>query len=147
MESAESAPVVTTLPYWSSTDTTKVVRAVPAVPVAGGSVVKTTLLAAAGLMTVAGALFAVVRVREASVAVRVQLPLLEIVTALKVATPPAAVTESVPPRVQVEVRAIVSPEPVPVPYCHSRGLGVGLQLSPQLWGAGNEEAHVGLATT
>jgi hypothetical protein len=98
----------------SSTDTAKLVSAVPAVPVAGGSAVKITLLAAAGVTVVAGALVAVVRTREESVAIRVQLVPLVMVTALKVATPPAAATDSVPVRVQVEVMTIVSVEPVPV---------------------------------
>ncbi len=59
-------------------------------------------------------LVAVVRVRDESVAVRVQLVPLVIVAVLKVATPPTAATESVPPRVHDEVRAIVSVDPVPV---------------------------------
>ena len=41
---APALPAVSTLPFASSTDTAKLVRAVPATPVAGGSVVKITLL-------------------------------------------------------------------------------------------------------
>ena len=105
-------PAVSTLPFASSTETAKLVRAVPAAPVAGGSVVKTTLLGAAGVTVVAGSLVAVMRVRVESVAIKVQLVPLVIVTALKVATPLAAVAESVPPRPHDEVRVITSVEPV-----------------------------------
>jgi hypothetical protein len=50
MSSVEPAPVVTVFPNWSSTETLKLVSAVPAVPVAGGSVVKTTLVGGAGVL-------------------------------------------------------------------------------------------------
>jgi hypothetical protein len=112
--SVEPVPVVTTFPYWSSTETAKLVSAVPAVAVAGGSTVKATLLAVVAVTVVAGVLVAVVRTRVESVAVSVQLVPVLIVAALKVATPATAATESVPPRVQLEVRTIVSVEPVPV---------------------------------
>jgi hypothetical protein len=140
MVSPDPAPVVTTLPYWSSTETAKLVKAVPAVAVVGGSTVKTTLLAAAAVTVVGGALVAVVRVREESVAVKVQVVPLVIVTALKVATPPVAVTESVPPSVQVEVRAIVSVEPVPVairlPYWSSTETAKLASVAPAVVVAG-----------
>ena len=61
---------VSTLPKVSSTFTTKLVSAVPAVPVAGGSVVKTTLAGAAGLIVMAPDV-AVVIDRLPSLAVRV----------------------------------------------------------------------------
>ena len=59
--SLEPVPEVTRLPYWSSTLTFSVPRAVPAVPVAGGAVEKTNLLAAAGLITVEAVLVTVVK--------------------------------------------------------------------------------------
>jgi hypothetical protein len=106
-------PVVSTLPYWSSIQMENV-SDVPLVVVVGGATSNTSWLGAAGVTVVAGVLVAVVRALEESAAVSVQEPTLVIVTALKVATPPTPTTESVPPSVQLEVRAIVSVEPVPV---------------------------------
>jgi hypothetical protein len=69
--SVASVPEVITLPKVSSTEALNVVQVDPAVALVGGSVVKTTLLAAAGLTVVAGVEATVVRVLLLSVAVRV----------------------------------------------------------------------------
>ena len=60
--SVDPVPEVMVLPYWSSTLTTKLVQAEPAVAVLGGSVVNTTLVAAVGLTVVDGDEVAVVTV-------------------------------------------------------------------------------------
>ncbi len=62
---------VSTLPNVSSTEAAKEVKAVPAVPVVGGAVLKTTLEGVVGAITVGGEEVAVVSDREVSVAVRV----------------------------------------------------------------------------
>jgi hypothetical protein len=90
--------------------------------VVGGSVVKASL-AAAPTLTATDALVAVVRVLEVSVAVRVQAPVELITSALKVATPAAAVAVAVPPRVHEDEMVTASVAPVPVvitlPYVSS----------------------------
>ena len=63
--------LVSMLPKLSSTPTVNEPSAVPAVPLEGGPEVKTTLLGAAGLMTVAGVEVAVAMLRDPSVAVKV----------------------------------------------------------------------------
>jgi hypothetical protein len=146
--SVEPVPVAIRLPYWSSTETAKLASVAPAVVVAGGSTVKATLFAAAGVTVVAGLLVAVIRVREVSVAVKVQIVPLVIATALKVATPPAAVTESVPVKVQVEVRAIVSAEPAPVvitlPYWSSTETAKLANVAPAVVVAGGSTVKITL---
>jgi hypothetical protein len=81
--------------------------------VAGGSVVKASLVAVSGF-TAAAVLAAVVRDREVSVAVRVQARALSMASALKAATPATAVAVTVPPRVHVDEIVMVSTAPVPV---------------------------------
>src|SRR5271166_191275 len=60
---------VSTLPNVSSTEAAKEPRAVPAVPVVGGAVLKTTLEGVVGAITVGGVEVAVVSDRVVSVAV------------------------------------------------------------------------------
>ncbi len=87
-----------------------------------GSVVKMTLLAAAGV-TAIEPLTAVVSTRVESVAVSVQLRPVVMVTALKVATPLMAANDVVPVKVQPLEMTMVSVEPVPevmtLPYWSS----------------------------
>jgi hypothetical protein len=88
------------------------------VAVAGGSVVKATLLAVVAL-TLTDVLVAVASVVEVSVAVRVQEVPVSIASALKVAMPPLAVATVVPPRTHEEemvmesVRSVVAGALVP----------------------------------
>ena len=69
--SVEPAPLVITLPLLSSMATLKVVRADPAVPVAGGDKRYATLLAGDATMENAGVLAAVATAPEESVAFKV----------------------------------------------------------------------------
>jgi hypothetical protein len=89
------------------------VRTAPTLAVAGGSVVKASLVAVFGF-TATAVLAAVVRDREVSVAVRVQARALSMASALKVATPATAVAVTVPPRVHADEIVMVSTAPVPV---------------------------------
>jgi hypothetical protein len=98
----------------------KVVKAAASRTVAGGSVVKTTFVAAPAV-TVTPELVAVVRVSVESVAIRVQgLVPPSITSAPKVATPEEEVAFVVPARVQAEVMTITSADPldakVPAPF-------------------------------
>jgi hypothetical protein len=70
MVSVASVPVVSTLPYPSSTETLKVARTAEATTVAGGCVLNSTFVAVPAV-TVTPELTAVVRVRVESVAVSV----------------------------------------------------------------------------
>ncbi len=103
---------VTVLPYWSSMVATMVPRLPPLTTLELGSVVKMTLLAAAGV-TAIEPLTAVVSTRVESVAVSVQLRPVVMVTALKVATPLMAANDVVPVKVQPLEMTMVSVEPVP----------------------------------
>jgi hypothetical protein len=113
MVSTDPVPVGTTLPYWSSTETLKVVNATPTVPDVGGTVVYAILVAAVGVTTIAPLVAVVTPDVVVSDATSVQLVPVVIVTAVKVATPATAGTEVVPVRVHEEVICIVSVEPVP----------------------------------
>jgi LysM repeat protein len=114
-------PVVSTLPYTSSTDTLKVVKTADALTVAGGSVVNTTFVGVPAVTTIP-VLVAVVRASsDESVAVKVQgLVPPSTVTALNVAMPAEATALTVPVKVHEEVIAIVSVNPVvavaPAPF-------------------------------
>jgi hypothetical protein len=110
MVSVEPVPDVTTLPLTSSTEALKAVSTVLAVVTAvGGAVVKTTWVAAPAA-TVMAVLVAVAKVLVESVATRVQVAPVLIVTAVNVATPLTAATVVVPVRVHVDVSAMTSVE-------------------------------------
>jgi hypothetical protein len=113
MESLEPLPVDTTLPKESSTETWNGVRTAPTLAVAGGSVVKATLVAVDGL-TDTDVLVAVVSEREESVAASVHALAVSMSSALKVATPATAGALAVPPRAHAEVMVTTSVAPVPV---------------------------------
>jgi hypothetical protein len=81
--------------------------------IAGGSVVKASLVAVSGF-TATAALAAVVRDREVSVAVRVQAPALSMASLLKVATPATADAVTVPPREHGDVMVTTSVAPAAV---------------------------------
>jgi hypothetical protein len=110
MVSVAPVPEVTTLPLTSSTEALKAVSTVLAVVTeVGGAVVKTTWVAAPA-STVIAVLVAVAMALVESVATRMQVAPVLIVTAVKVATPPTAVAVVVPVRVHVDVSEIVSVE-------------------------------------
>jgi hypothetical protein len=112
--SVEFVPVVSTLPYVSSTETLKVANTAAATTVAGGCVVNATFVAVPAV-TVTPELTAVVRVRVESVAVRVHgLVPPSMIAALKVATPATAGALRVPARVHADVITIVSVAATPV---------------------------------
>jgi hypothetical protein len=108
------------LPYWSSLDTLKSVRATSAPPVAGGSVVNASLLAAAGV-TVTFAVAVVPPVVVVSTADNAHEPVLAPLrtmlanVAFPVAPPVVAVRLPLGVKVQfVEESVMVSPEVAPV---------------------------------
>jgi hypothetical protein len=115
--STEPAPVVTTLPWVSSTETLNAgVKATPMVAFAGGAVVKAILLAPAALTATGGVLVPDVRpLVVESVAVKVYVPAVSITREEKVATPlTAATTLPVIDGLPLATRVMTSDEPAPV---------------------------------
>jgi len=109
-------PDVMTTPLLSSTETAKVVRAVPAAAVAGGSGVKATRVGVVVATEIAALTMAGNEPSVESVAVSVQLVPVVMSTVVKVATPAAATSLSVPPNAHPAVAVemtIVSVAPAP----------------------------------
>jgi hypothetical protein len=114
MVSVAPVPEVTTLPLTSSTEALKAVSTVLGVVTeVGGAVVKATWVAAPG-STVIAVLVAVAMILVESVATRVQVAPVLIVTAVKVASPATAVAVVVPVRVHVDVSEMTSVALTPV---------------------------------
>jgi quinol-cytochrome oxidoreductase complex cytochrome b subunit len=100
--SAEPVPVVTVLPYWSSVDTLNNVSATLSDAVAGGAVVKASLVAAVGVTVIAVLFMVPLSPADVSVAVSVHdVPVL-IATLVNAAVPAVAASVSVDPPLNVQ---------------------------------------------
>jgi hypothetical protein len=129
---------VSTLPYWSSTETVKGM-ATPNVPSAAGCAVKTTCEGEVGVTVTA--LLVAVPPAVVSVAVNVHEVPVVIETALKVSELPVAAPDNVPVKEQVDEIAMLSVVPVPPVYVTVKGASV----EPATTGEGNAAENDTLA--